>query len=402
MGLINKIKKLFKVPFKSKIIRDYSSFFSFFNRDLATNETIFSAVSMLSNAIASAPVGVYRDGKKLKPSEHNLSGLFKFGPNPRMTMFNFIKTLEVNRCTKGAGYAIKEYGYGGNIKYLWILNSDFVTPVMEKDTNELYYEVRDVDGIRYIHNSHIISVNYMSNDGYTGINPLNVLKNTIDFDVEMKEFSLNQMQNALKSNIVIKIQTKLSKDDLDAYNEMLQNMKKNGVLYVDAGKEFQELSKQTFVDPNILAVENITVERVERVYNMPGKLTKGSSSNTATSSDTEDLLYLKDTILPVIRLYEQEFTKKLLNDKELYIDDMEIKFSMNGFARATLEKRGNFYQQAIRGGWLCQDEIRALEDMPPLPDGKGKLFYMSRDLIPIDKIDKLLETSTTNTSTKMK
>lgn len=396
MGILNKIKNLIKAPFKTKIIRDYSSFFSFFNRDLATNETIFSAVSMLSNAIASAPVGVYKDGKKLKPSEHELSAMFKFGVNPRMTMFNFIKTMEVNRCTKKGAYAIKEYGIAGKIKYLWVLNSDFVTPIVEKDTNELYYEINDTDGIKYVHSSHIIHVGYMSNDGYTGINPLDVLKNTIDYDREMKEFSLNQMQNALKSNIVIKLQAKLSQEDLDTYNEMLQNMKKNGVLYVDAGKDFQELSKQTFVDPNILAVENITVERVERVYNMPGKLTKGSSTNTATSSDTEDLLYLKDTILPVIRLYEQEFTKKLLNDKELYINDMEIKFSMNGFARATLEKRGNFYQQMLRCGVFSRNEIRSLEDMPRIEDGTGDTYYLSRDLWPADKYDEFMQSSIKN------
>ena len=103
MGIISKIRNLFNIPFKTRIIRDHSSFFSFFNRNLATNETIFSAVNMISNAIASAPPGVFKDGKKLKPKEHNLAMLFKFGPNPRMTMFNFIKTLEVNRCTVEEG-----------------------------------------------------------------------------------------------------------------------------------------------------------------------------------------------------------------------------------------------------------------------------------------------------------
>lgn len=396
MGLISKIKNLFKVPFKTGVIRDFSSFFTFFNRDLATNETIFSAVSMLSNAIASAPVGIYKDGKKLKPSEHNLSGLFKFGPNPRMTMFNFIKTLEVNRCTKGVGYAIKEYEYSGNVKHLWVLNSDFVNPIVEKDSNELYYEVRDLNGTKYIHNSHLIQVSYMTNDGYTPINPLDVLRNTIDYDREVKEFSLNQMQNSLKFNLVIKLQSKLSQEDLDEYNKMLQNMKKNGAIYVDAGKEFQELKNITYVDPNILSIENITVERVERVYNMIGKLTKGSSSNTTTSGDTEDLLYLKDAILPVIRLYEQELTKKLLNYTELYVNDTEIKLSMNGFARATMEKRGNFYMQLFRCASLSRNDIRALEDLPRITDGTGDTFYLSRDLWPADRYDEFIESSKKN------
>ena len=87
-------------------------------------------------------------------------------------------------------------------------------------------------------------------------------------------------------------------------------------------------------------VENITVQRVERVFNIVGKLIK---DNTGTQ-DTEDLIFLKDTILPIIREYESEFTRKLLNSLEID-QECEIKFNMSGFARATMEKRGNFYQQ---------------------------------------------------------
>lgn len=391
MNIITKIRNLFKVPHKIKFLREYGGFFSFYNRDLATNETIFSAVGILSNAIASAPVGIYKDGKKLKPSEHELAGLFKFGPNPRMTMFNFIKTLECNRCTKGVGYAIKQIGYLGETEALWVLNSDFVSPILEKDTNELYYEVRDGSGVSYVHNSYILQFSFLTTDGYTPINPLDVLKNTIDYDKEVKEFSINQMQKGLKANLVVKIQTKLNKDDIDEYNDMMQNMMKNGVIYVDQGKEFQELKNTSYIDPNIAAVEKITVERVERVYNIIGKLTKGSSTNSTTSSDTEDLLYLKDAILPNIRLYEQELTKKLLSYTELYDENLEIKLSMNGFARATLEKRGNFYQQMFRNALMNRNEIRAFEDLPPITDGTGDTFYLSRDLWPADRYDEFIK-----------
>ena len=98
----------------------------------------------------------------------------------------------------------------------------------------------------------------------------------------------------------------------------MEQMQENGIIYLDDGKDIKELSAKTYIDPNIFDIEKITVERVERVFNIIGKLTKGSSSNKTTTSDTEDLLYLKDSILPVIRQYEQEFSKKLLTTKEEY------------------------------------------------------------------------------------
>lgn len=382
MGLINSIKRFFRTPFKTVFNRNYSRF-SFVNRDLATNETIFSAVSMLSNAIASAPMSVRQDYEKLKPTDNTLARLIEYGPNNRDTMFQFIRLMETIRNTKGASYAIKEYGMHGELSAMWILDSQYVTPILEQDSNELYYKITDNTGTRYVHNSHIIAVTHLTTDGYTPINPLDVLRNTIDYDREIKEFSLNQMQNSIKANIVIKLAAKLTKENQKIYEDMLEDFKKSGVLFVDAGKEFQELKNTSFIDPNVASVEQITVERVERVYNMIGKL-------TGKASDTEDLLYLKDTILPIVRMYEQEFSKKCLTEYDRD-NGIQVKLSLNGFARANMQVRGTFYQQMLRGGVFTPNIVLQLEDMPPYEG--GDVHYVSRDMCPIDQIRDLVKSN---------
>ncbi|MGU8655197.1 phage portal protein [Clostridium perfringens] len=378
MGIFSKIIGFFKTPYKAYINRDFGNF-SFFNRDLNTNENIFSAVSLLSNALASAPISVYKDYEKLKPRENDLARLFEYGPNNFQSTFQFIRLMETLRNTKGAAYAIKEYGFNNRLERLWVMNPDNVTPQMEKDSRELYYAISKDGAINYVHSSHIIAVNYVTTDGYTPISPLDVLRNTVDYDREIKEFSLNQMKDGLKANLVIKLQAKLNEEDLANYNEMINRFKSNGILYVDAGKEFQELKKSSFIDPNVAAVEEITVERVERVYTIQGKLT-GKATNV------EDLLYLKDSILPTARMYEQEFTKKCIPNTERD-EGIKVKISLNGFARADMKTRGEFYFKGVRTGWFCPDEVRALEDMPPIKG--GDTYYVSKDLIPVDMIRNL-------------
>ncbi|MDU6894739.1 MAG: phage portal protein [Clostridium perfringens] len=378
MGIFSKIIGFFKTPYKAYINRDFSNF-SFFNRDLNTNENIFSAVSLLSNALASAPISVYKDYEKLKPIENDLARLFEYGPNNFQSTFQFIRLMETLRNTKGAAYAIKEYGFNNRLERLWVMNPDNVTPQMEKDSRELYYAISKDGAINYVHSSHIIAVNYVTTDGYTPISPLDVLRNTVDYDREIKEFSLNQMKDGLKANLVIKLQDKLNKEELANYNEMINRFKSNGILYVDNGKEFQELKKSSFIDPNVAAVEEITVERVERVYTIQGKLT-GKATNV------EDLLYLKDSILPTARMYEQEFTKKCIPNTERD-EGIKVKISLNGFARADMKTRGEFYFKGVRTGWFCPDEVRALEDMPPIKG--GDTYYVSKDLIPVDMIRNL-------------
>ncbi len=387
MGLISSLKKFFFNTPNSVVVNGGSRQFSFVNKDLATNETIFAAITMLSNGLASCPISLREESKKIKPSEHQLARLFEYGPNSYMTMFQFIRCMETLRNTKGAAYAIKEYGMYNSISAIWVVDSDCIEPIIDIDTKELYYKIRCDNSNRYVHSSHIIAVNHISSDGYTAINPLSVLKDTISYDREIKEFSLNQMQNGLKANLVIKLQTKLDEPGLKLYEEMLQRFKKNGVLFVDQGKEFQELKNSSFIDPKVFEVEEITVARVARVYNIPlGKLISGKDSYS--SAEQSDLEYIKDTILPSVRMYEQEFCKKCLSEVERD-RGLQVKLSLNGFARGDMNTRGNFYFKGIRSSWFCANDIRSLEDMPPMPG--GDVFYVSRDMIPIDKIDLLLK-----------
>ena len=101
-----------------------------------------------------------------------------------------------------------------------------------------------------------------------GINPLNVLKNTISYDKEVKEFSINQMKNSLKANAVVTIPGTLDAELIEQYDEMMEGMQEAGIIYVDDGKDFKELSNRSYIDSKVFEVENITVQRVERVFNI--------------------------------------------------------------------------------------------------------------------------------------
>lgn len=385
MKIINRIKSWFKTPYERAILGSYRRF-SFFNRDIATNETIYAAITMKSNAIASAPINIYEKYNKLAPFEHDLAAMFKFGPNSFQTMFSFMQLMETLRNIKGAAYAIIEYGFHGEVEQLWVLNNDCVEPIMETETRELYYRI-DCEGVQnYVHSSHIIDVHRITTDGYTPISPLDVLRNTIEYDREVKEFSIDQMQNGLKSNLVITLQSKLDEKSLEQYNLMLKNFKNSGILFLDSGKSITELKNNSFIDPNIAAVENITIERVERVFGLYGKLKSNDKDK-----NQEDLLYLKDSVLPDVRMYEQEFSRKLLTYPEK-MKGFEIKLNINGFLRASAKDRALFYQYMVRNGIYNDNEVRAIEDMPPYEG--GDVYYVSRDLCPVNQISELIASGT--------
>ena len=52
--------------------------------------------------------------------------------------------------------------------------------------------------------------------------------------------------------------------------------------------------------------------------------------------------------------------------------------------RGTHEARANFYTKMLGISAMNADEIRADEDMSPLPDGLGQKFWMSKNYAPVD------------------
>lgn len=383
MRLVSAIKNFF-IKARSSIVLDPFANFRFRNTKLADNETIFAVITRLSNSVASLPIKLYQNYNIVNSAEDDTAEMIEY-PNSYMTQFKFIRKMETLKNMTGNSYALIEPDIFGQASALHILNPSLVEPIIEKDTNELWYRITEDTGPTFIHNSYIIHIHHITGDGEKGVNPLNVLRNTMDYDKEIKEFSLSQAKNSLKANLVIKLASKLSEDSMKLYEDMLTRFKKNGILFVDTGKDFQELKNTSFIDPKVFDVEKITVERVARVYNMP--LSKVlSDKQSYSSAEQADLEYIKDTILPIIRMYEQEFNKKLLSPQQKS-NGFSFKFNLNGLARADMQTRGDFYFKGVRSAWFTPNEIRSLEDMPP-KEGGDRLF-ISRDLVPLDLIDEI-------------
>lgn len=387
MSIVSWLRQL-KYSTPSKVsIRDAGMMYSFINSDLANNETIFAAITILANSMASLPVTLRRDYDKVVPSEHSVARLLAYGPNNYMTTFEFIRLMEVLRNVKGRAYAIKEYDtYYGDVSAIYVLDSDYVTPIIDKDTKELYYRVSVSDGDTYFHNSHIISVGHISTDGMNSLSPIDVLRNTLNYDREIKEISINQLKNGMHCNLAFKLKGHLGEPELEEYCNRIKKFRELGVLFLDSGKEIQELQNGQLLDPRVFEVEKITVSRVSRVFNIPQhKL--NSDVQSYSSSEQGDLEYITDTMLPLVRMYEQEFCKKLLplNERDT---GLEIKFNLNGLARADMNTRGNFYFKMIRSAGMTPNEMRSLEDMAPKPGGDD--LMISRDLIRLKDLPLLL------------
>ncbi|EZR88904.1 HK97 family phage portal protein, partial [Staphylococcus aureus VET0489R] len=312
-------------PWKNK------SFWGVINNTLETNETIFSAITKLSNSMASLPLKMYEDYKVVNTE---VSDLLTVSPNNSLSSFDFINQIETIRNEKGNAYVLIERDIYHQPAKLFLLNPDVVEMLIENKSRELYYSIHAATGNKLIvhnmdvlHFKHIVASNMVQ-----GISPIDVLKNTTEFDNAVRSFNLTEMQKPdsfmLKygSNVNTEKRQQVLEDFKQYYKE------NGGVLFQEPGVEIEPLPKK-YVSEDIVASENLTRERVANVFQIPSVFLNAKSNTNFTKNEELNRYYLQHTLLPIIKQYEEEFNRKLLTktDRE---KNRYFKFNVKSYLRA--------------------------------------------------------------------
>jgi HK97 family phage portal protein len=141
--------------------------------------------------------------------------------------------------------------------------------------------------------------------------------------------------------------------------------KRIGVL--NATTEFHPLS----LDPKtmqFLEMKRVSAWEICLMFGVPpSKLgVNMGMSNTYANLESDNTAYVQDALLPVAARIEDAV------DAALPVGQ-NVKINMNQLMRADTAGRFSAYETAIRSGFMTIDEVRSLEDLPPL----------SRDVAPV-------------------
>ena len=344
---------------------------------LRNSELIFSAVSRIANALSAMPVQLYKGRSEIK---HELNDLIRFEPNPGMTSCQFFKTLEACRCTSGNCYAMKVFTADGTLARLDILDPGRVTAVMERDSGELWYRIVPEAGPEmYVHNYYVLHVPFISTNGFSGVNPVSVLCDTLKYSDSIQAFNVKQLEQGVNAAIVLEAPGNLGeeqkKEMIESFMETYRETSGN-ILLLESGVVAKALNLSP-VDSKLLEVEKITRSKVAMVFNIPPHLLGDYSKESFSSQEQQMLEFLTLTMLPVVTAYEQELDRKLLTRRQRR-NGYHFKFDMDSVLRADAATQADVYQKAIRGGWKTPNEVRDKYNDPPDPNGNKLLA--ARDL----------------------
>lgn len=355
--------------------------------NLINSESIFAAVSRISYTLGCLPLRLY-DGYNVK-QEDARNMMFVRGPNDYMTTFEFFSCMEAYRNTEGNAYALMVPSESGGLHHLDIIDAARVEPMLEKNSRELWYSMRADDGtLFYVHHANVIAVKHLCTNGYKGIRPVDVLRDSLSYDDKIRSFNLRHLENGVNASIALEIPTDLSESKKSkAVSDFLKAYRESGgsLIVLDGGMKANRLERSP-VDSKALDTERITRNRVATVYNIPPHMLGDYTGSSFQTMEQQMLEFLQLTMLPICKMYEQELNKKLLTAEELQ-RGLCFRFDMNTLMQGDISTRGEYNFKMIRSAGRTPNEIRAEEGKPPKPGGDK--LYVSRDLISIDDLPTL-------------
>lgn len=342
--------------------------------------SVYACIKIISEGVSSLPLILYErigEREKRRAVNHNLYGILHDSPNPEMTSMEFREAQNYHLALRGNSYAMVERDQIFRIKNLWPVLPDRVRVYRGKD-KELYYEISGPDGGHVtMPADYMLHLRTMSKDGLVGMDPLEIMREALGSGVAMQEYRARFFANDATASGVLEHPGALGDEAYEriqkSWEKMhrgIENAHKIGIL--EEGMKF----KETSIDPEKAQMADswrLSIADASRIWNIPihmlAEIERGASY---ASVEQFNLGFVVHTLRPWLVRWEQGISKKLLQgEKNLFAEHL-----VDGLLRGDIKTRYEAYRIGHEQGWLCPNDIRAMENMNPLPEGQGGDTYL--------------------------
>ena len=371
----------------------YSFFFGTSSAGKRVNErsamqmtAVYSCVRILSEAIASLPLHVYKtsdEGSKEKAVEHPLYFLLHDEPNPEMTSFIFRETLMTHLLLYGNAYAQVIRNGKGEVIALYPLMPNRMN-VDRDDKGQLYYEymMTDTDAPTMkgttvkLSPYEVLHVPGLGFDGLLGYSPIAMAKNAIGLAIATEEYGSKFFANGANPSGVLEHPGVL-KDPSKIRDSWTQTFGGSGnankVAVLEEGMHYTPIS----ISPEqaqFLETRKFQINEIARIFRVPPHMLGDLERSTFSNIEQQSLEFVKYTLEPWITRFEQSMARALLRpeEKRKYF----IRFNVDGLLRGDYKSRMEGYAVARQNGWMSTNDIRELENMDRISEEEGGDLYL--------------------------
>jgi HK97 family phage portal protein len=334
---------------------------------------VWACRNLIAGTIATLPVDVYvrRDGARFpfRPRP-----VWVGDPNPEQTWTAFMEQVVESLLLDGTAY-VYVVRVDGRVVETWCVHPQHVTPRRER--GQVVYDVFDASGSVTLQGGlggqmfHIPA--YAPPGSLRGMPPLEVARTMIGAGLAAQEFSARFFGQGLHMGGIIELpqgvelsaeERKLLREDFGALYGGLRSAHRPAVL--TGGAAWKPLGI-TPEQAQFIETRQFSKEDIATFFLVPPHLIGKTDKTTSWGAGIEEqnIAFVTYTLRQWIERVERSFTKFLLFD----LPGVFLKLNVEGLLRGQAEHRFRAYATARQWGWLSANDIRRLEDMPPIPGG---------------------------------
>ena len=361
------------------------------NSDRLQEVTYYTCLKVLSEGLSKLPLALQRvseDGGIIDMISSPLWQTAKVRPNPYMSPSTFWAVMENNRNHCGNGYAMILRDEKSGSVTLWPMEPSCIRIEIEqgKDLSELtditYVYTSPNNGQSFrLRSDEVLHVKTSTVFfGLVGLSVQDKLKMSLD-GASMSQEMLNKLY---KNNFVPKAAVQFDTASMvneeyeSAYLKTLQN-------YADGkgegGSSFIPLSPGTNIVPlnikltdgQFLELRKYTALQIAAAFGIKPNHLNDYERSSYANSETQQLAFYTDTMLYILKQYEEELNFKLLSQAQRE-QGYRFKFNIAAVLRGDTKSQLESLSMGVSNGVYTPNEARRNLDLPALPGGDRIYF----------------------------
>lgn len=348
---------------------------------------VWACSNLISGTLSSLPFEIIQTDDAGFPKvagAHPLHKVIYESPNFDQTALDFWDFMTLSLELRGNAYASVARDSQGSIKALYPVQPDAMS-VRRLSNGRIEYRWTD-GGKAFIRlDRDVFHVRGPGGNALGGMSTLQFGSRTFSAAISAEKAAASTFENGMRPGGVIAFKEWLNETERKVVDEIVDryigSLNSGKPFIAEGGMEFSPISVSP-EDAQMLETRQFSVEEICRFFQVPPALIGHAGSSTAwpTSVDQQVLMFTKFYLRRRVKRIEQAVRKQLLTPEDRAAG-VSARINMDGLLRGDPASRAAYYQIMTQIGGMTINDVRALENLPPVEG--GDVVRMQMQNIPI-------------------